>query len=270
MAKIEGRAAFFGFRIARTRLCAAATSLADAANRRNRFFRAHLNRIQAANWAVAWGERRGCSMHPGRTQIAWLVALGAALWLGACGASQAASEPDAPSETPERDKIAIYVTSNGWHSEIVIARAQLSTSAIPEATDFPDAPYLSFGWGDETYYPEPDPTVEMALRAALVPTPAVVHMSGLRAHPSNVFPADEVVEVKLTQVEFQRLVTYLDASFARRFSRRRAPGGAGPIPFQPLLSGNRPVPPVQHMQYLDGAGAQSRRITDPGLRHRAG
>lgn len=166
-------------------------------------------------------------MHPGRTQIAWLVALGAALWLGACGASQAASEPDAPSETPERDKIAIYVTSNGWHSEIVIARAQLSTSAIPEATDFPDAPYLSFGWGDETYYPEPDPTVEMALRAALVPTPAVVHMSGLRAHPSNVFPADEVVEVKLTQDEFQRLVTYLDASFARdsqEGARQAAPG----------------------------------------------
>ena len=175
-------------------------------------------------------------MRPGRTQIAWLVALGAALWLGACEASRVASEPSgaagsqtsaAGGEIPDGDQVTIFVTSNGWHSEIVVPRALLPASAIPEAAAFADAIYLSFGWGDETYYPEPDPTVEMALRAALVPTPAVVHMSGLRAHPSNVFPFDEVVEVKLAQDGFQRLVTYIDASFARDSqdgARQAAPG----------------------------------------------
>ena len=52
-------------------------------------------------------------------------------------------------------------------SGIVIARATLPTGAVPEAADFPDAPYLEFGWGDAEYYPAPRPTLGMALRAAL-------------------------------------------------------------------------------------------------------
>ncbi len=112
-------------------------------------------------------------------------------------------------------KIAVYVTSNGWHTGIVVARALLPADAIPEAADFPDAPYLSFGWGDAAYYPAPRPTFAMTLRAALQPTPAVVHMAGLPAHPREVFPTGEVIELQVSTEGFRNLVAYLDGSFAR-------------------------------------------------------
>ncbi|MDE0205085.1 MAG: DUF2459 domain-containing protein, partial [Candidatus Tectomicrobia bacterium] len=43
----------------------------------------------------------------------------------------------------------IHVTSNGWHTAIVVpAQALADSGAIPEAADFPDAAFLEFGWGD--------------------------------------------------------------------------------------------------------------------------
>jgi uncharacterized protein (TIGR02117 family) len=123
--------------------------------------------------------------------------------------------------------VTIYVTSNGWHSVIVVARASLPTGAIPEAADFPDAIYLSLGWGDAEYYPARRPTFGMMLGAALQPTPAVIHMAGLRAHPREAFPSDEVVEIKIPTHAFRNLVAYLDGTFARDGPQRAhsvAPG----------------------------------------------
>ena len=38
----------------------------------------------------------------------------------------------------DETKRIVHVTSNGWHSGIVIARADLPESAIPETADFPE------------------------------------------------------------------------------------------------------------------------------------
>lgn len=169
-------------------------------------------------------------MRPGRIYIGWLLAFCASLSLAACGPSEVASEPtegspSQPSTVGETgsDQVAIFVTSNGWHSEIVVPRALLPAGAIPEVADFPDAAYFSFGWGDETYYPAPRKTIGMTLSAAILPTPSVVHLAGLQAHPSAVFPADEVVELRLTREGFRHLVTYLDGSFARQAQEPRRP-----------------------------------------------
>ena len=35
----------------------------------------------------------------------------------------------------------------------------------------------------------------MAFRAAIGPTPAVLHLAGLETHPSKVFPGDEILEL---------------------------------------------------------------------------
>lgn len=123
--------------------------------------------------------------------------------------------------------ITIYVTSNGWHSAIVVSRAILPPGAIPEAADFPGAIYLSLSWGDAEYYPAPHPTSGMTLRAVLQPTPAVIHLAGLRSHPRDAFPTDEVVEIKIPTRGFGNLVAYLDGTFARDGAQRAqsiAPG----------------------------------------------
>jgi len=123
--------------------------------------------------------------------------------------------------------VSIHIVSNGWHTGIVVARAALPAGAVPEAADFPDAPYLEFGWGDAEYYPAPRPTLGMALRAALVPSPAVVHLVGLPGHPRDVFPTAEVVELRLAPAGFRKLVDYLDDTFARGGAERAQASAPG-------------------------------------------
>ena len=109
----------------------------------------------------------------------------------------------------------IHVTSNGWHTAIVApAPALVATGAIPELEDFPGAAFLEFGWGDRTYYPADKKTVGMTLSAALVSTPAVMHVAGHQAAPE----ADtgyEVISVGLTEEGFRRLAKTLAAEFER-------------------------------------------------------
>jgi uncharacterized protein (TIGR02117 family) len=162
--------------------------------------------------------------------VGWLLSLGSVPLTTACQSAPAVAPLPAESASKaepgvgRRDEagVSIHVVSNGWHTGIVVARAALPAGAIPEAADFPDAPYLEFGWGDAEYYPTPRPTLGMALRAALVPSPAVVHLVGLPGHPRDVFPTAEVVELRLSPTGFRKLVDYLDDTFAR--------GGAERVP----------------------------------------
>ena len=93
----------------------------------------------------------------------WIV-LVLALLLTACAAAPAPP----PSQTYLGAKTVIFVTSNGWHSGIVVAKADLPPDRLPETMDFPAADFLEFGWGDAVYYPAKQPTFGMSLQAALV------------------------------------------------------------------------------------------------------
>jgi uncharacterized protein (TIGR02117 family) len=154
----------------------------------------------------------------------WLPTFSLAMALLACEAPSA--PPDRVSAGAE-ETVTIHVTSNGWHTGIVVARADLPAGAVPEAADFPEARYLSFGWGDAEYYPAAKPSFTMALGAALRPTPAVVHLAGLRAPPGEVFPSAEIVELRLSTNGFRLLVDYLEASFARDGAARVEASGPG-------------------------------------------
>ena len=170
---------------------------------------------------------------------AWLMVVSALLLAAACQsdpivsppneappARQSGSHDEGTNDGDTNDggtnetQVAIYITSNGWHSAIVMPRSALPPGAISEAADFPEAPYLSLSWGDAEYFPVREPTIGMKLRAALRPTPAVLHMAGLPFHPRDVFPANEVVELTTTTQGFEALIAYLDASFDRGGAER--------------------------------------------------
>ncbi|MCY4514645.1 MAG: DUF2459 domain-containing protein [Candidatus Tectomicrobia bacterium] len=109
----------------------------------------------------------------------------------------------------------IHVTSNGWHTAIVVpAPALVATGAIPELEDFSGAAFVEFGWGDRTYYPADRKTLGMTLSAALVSTPAVMHVGGNQAPPKDA-TAYEVISVGLTEEGFRRLAEMLGAEFER-------------------------------------------------------
>lgn len=144
------------------------------------------------------------------------------VWLASC-----AVEPAGTQSFPAGPTFTIYVTSNGWHSGIVFARADLPPGRIPEAADFPRAQYLEFGWGDAEYYPAKDATIAMTLRAALVPTPAVVHIAGLPVAPARRYPKAEIVALTLDAAGLDRLVDFIDSSFERGGRARAAATGPG-------------------------------------------
>ncbi len=139
-------------------------------------------------------------------------------------ARPAAAKTVAEHSAADEAAYVIYVISNGWHTSIAMARSDLPRDAIPEIDDFPEAEYFEFSWGDAEYFPAREKGLGVVAAALFVPTPAVLHLAGLTAHPRKVFPSAEIVELRLTLEQFQNLVTYLDHAFDRESALSSSPG----------------------------------------------
>ncbi len=149
------------------------------------------------------------------------------LLLVACSSEQklrtaASQTPNAPD--PIRT---VFITSNGWHSGIVLSRAALKTYEIPETGDFPNARYLEFGWGDAAYYPAKTPGVLLALRAGLIPTDAVLHVAALNAEPHKVYAEVESVAITLDPGSLTNLIDFVSKTFDRNGKSRAVSTGPG-------------------------------------------
>lgn len=108
----------------------------------------------------------------------------------------------------------IYLIHHGWHAGIAFCQADLWRTDWPEAVRFPAYRYLEVGWGEAGYYPDPDPGAGDALRAALWPTDAVLHVAAFDYPPVRLFKGP-VREIVLDSVAFRRLVTHVAGYFKR-------------------------------------------------------
>src|SRR5688572_10351206 len=61
----------------------------------------------------------------------------------------------------------------------------------------------------------------------VVPGPAVIHLVGMRRHPSELFPHSEFVTLRVTEDGFGRLIAFLDSSFNRGGATRVKPSSQG-------------------------------------------
>jgi uncharacterized protein (TIGR02117 family) len=122
------------------------------------------------------------------------------------------------------------VVSNGWHSGIVLARADVPESVIPEIADFPHARFFEFGWGDAEFYPAREAGAWLALRAAF-PGPAVMHVAGLPDHPARIWPNVTILPFAVTAEALTRLLVFLRDSFDRAGAGRAAMKARGIYPF---------------------------------------
>ena len=109
----------------------------------------------------------------------------------------------------------VFVTRSGWHSGIVIKRADLSERDLPELRDFPDAEYLEFGWGDWDYFQAPDPGIGLALKAAFWSSGSVLLVVGIKGALEHHFRGSEIVEIVLADQSFQRLIHFISGTFSR-------------------------------------------------------
>ena len=162
-----------------------------------------------------------------RRRVWVLLAVWLGGWLGVWAAVLAAEPPSGPTPTTVGATTTIFIASNGFHSSVVLARADVAPGRIPEAADFPEARFLEFGWGDAEYYPAKDPGIGLALSAALTPTPSVVHMAGLAMEPARRYPKAEVIALKLDAQDLGRLVDFIHATFERHGGERAAATGPG-------------------------------------------
>lgn len=127
-------------------------------------------------------------------------------------------------------KRTIYIIQHSWHAGIVLASEHLPDGLGFLQDDFPESTYVEFGWGDARYYPSSDPGLGLLLRAALWPTPSVVHVAALNRPPRRYFPQTEIIEVTLSNEGYQRLAEYLVSEF-QETPEAVAPGLYGPSRF---------------------------------------
>ncbi len=107
----------------------------------------------------------------------------------------------------------IFVIRHGWHTGIVVRAADVPEAAWPARHDFAGADYLEVGWGDREYYQAPDPSAWLALRALFWTTPGVLHVVGFSGPVERYFTAAEIVELRVSEQGFARLVDYVCTSY---------------------------------------------------------
>lgn len=108
----------------------------------------------------------------------------------------------------------IYVVNHGWHAGIAVAREDVPAGALPDLDVLDGAAYFEVGWGDAGYYPNPDPGLWALLRAALWPTPSVLHVAGLPRAPTAFFPGHQIVRLELSEEGGAALLAYIRSAFA--------------------------------------------------------
>jgi len=121
----------------------------------------------------------------------------------------------------------IFVAGHALHAGIVVDRRDFDPVRSIAAPEFLTMEWLEFGWGDADFYQAKGESVLLGLKALLLPTGAVVHVHGFNGLPAENFPKSEVVELRLTEDGYARLLDFLRASFARDGDGRVRPLGPG-------------------------------------------
>ena len=136
------------------------------------------------------------------------------LALGCWPCAAPVSETLAPSESEPRKTI--YLVNHGYHTTIVLRRADIPDNIWPKLGNSPDMEYLEVGWGDMDLYQMPDPIpLEIFLKAALLPTASVLHIVGFNDHVPAYFPNSiEIIRIELSSAGFEHFSRTLASSFA--------------------------------------------------------
>ncbi|MFK8328428.1 DUF2459 domain-containing protein [Pseudomonas sp. BJa5] len=111
------------------------------------------------------------------------------------------------------DGRSLYVVNHGLHTGLVIARPDLLQVLPALAEAFGDGDFIEFGWGDEDFYRAPQATLSLALRALFGSTAAVLHAVRIDGDPRRRFAASEVIEVRVTEDGYRRLLAFVAGTF---------------------------------------------------------
>jgi len=118
-----------------------------------------------------------------------------------------------PEITETHKNSSIYLASDGVHLEIIIPKNKLDTALLNGLKQNSQENYLSFGWGDRTFYIKASTssnfTFKNKLRAAFMNTPTLLHIKGYFTKQND------WVEIKITASQLATLQTYINNTFKK-------------------------------------------------------
>ena len=121
----------------------------------------------------------------------------------------------------------IHVVSHGWHTGLIVSRADIPTNFWPAQRDFARFESLEVGWGDDGFYRADKITTIITLKALFWPTPSVLHVAGFNGPPEQTFSESKLVRVELSPEGFARLCRFIDSTYTRTAAGRTIPLGPG-------------------------------------------
>ncbi|PYM95386.1 MAG: DUF2459 domain-containing protein [Candidatus Rokuibacteriota bacterium] len=144
--------------------------------------------------------------------VAWAAALVGAIVLAA-GCLAPVADPDPRSG--DEPAVTISVLNHGWHTAIVVRRADVDRALWPDLDDFPTAMFVEVAWGDRDFYMTTPATAWMAIRAAFLAEGSVLHVVGFDGPIADNVGRSEVVELRLTRRGFDAMSRFVSAEYQR-------------------------------------------------------
>ena len=123
--------------------------------------------------------------------------------------------PDFSPRSAGEPSVAIWVLGHGWHTAIVVRRADVDRAMWPDVDDFPAATFIEVAWGDREFYMATPATVWMAITAAFTTGRSVLHVVALDAPVAVYFPRSEIVELHVSRSGFQALTRFISEEHQR-------------------------------------------------------
>lgn len=138
------------------------------------------------------------------THFSWL------LWLlfHGCAGSSETLYPDDASQRP----VTVYVVGQGWHTAVVLEEKYIRNQ-VSSHREFPEGSHIMAEWGDARYFPHEDPGTGLLLRAALLPTGSVLHLTGLSRPPHVILRSSTVVSIQITERGAEQLGAFISSEF---------------------------------------------------------
>jgi uncharacterized protein (TIGR02117 family) len=126
--------------------------------------------------------------------------------------------------TPHRT---VHIVSHGWHTGVIVSRADIPTNVWPAQRDFARFEFLEVGWGDDGFYRADKITTGITLKALFWGNPSVLHVVGFNEPPATYFSKSKLARVELSPEGFARLCQFIDTSYTRTAAGNTIPLGSG-------------------------------------------
>lgn len=150
----------------------------------------------------------------------------------------------------------IWVLDSGWHTGLILSRAELGAKLDRLLRPATNAHYFMFGWGNRKFYMAPSPSLGMDIEA-LFPSQSVVLVEACNTPPRACYTSKvKLHTVSVTQGGLTRLDGYLVGSLQTDAQGQLEPLAAGPDAGSEFFLCLRTfLRRLSHLQHLDSRGS---------------